>query len=81
MALVHPLRDGRRTRQIGRNGTSNQRWIVGVTVAYLVNQGGLIVAWDGAPANVYDAAFHPLNCRRSGRDGRGDRYGLCCQSG
>jgi len=33
---------------------------VGVKLAYLVNQWGLIVAWDGAPANVYDAVFHPL---------------------
>ncbi len=60
IALVHPMREGRSVRQIGRKGTSNQRWIVGVKLAYVVNQRGLIVAWDSAPANVYDAAFHPL---------------------
>ncbi len=58
--LVHPMREGRSRRQIGRTGKSNQRWIVGVKLAYIVNQSGLIVAWDCATANVYDAAFHPL---------------------
>ena len=58
--LVHPMREGRRTHQIGRKGKSNQRWIVGVKLAYIVNQRGQIVAWDCAPANVYDAVFHPL---------------------
>jgi hypothetical protein len=58
--LIHPMREGRSTRQIGRKGKSNQRWIVGVKLAYIVNQYGLVVAWDCATANVYDAAFHPL---------------------
>ncbi len=58
--LVHPMREGRSAQQIGRKGKSNQRWIVGVKLAYIVNQRGLVVAWDGAPANVYDAVFHPL---------------------
>jgi hypothetical protein len=58
--LVHPMREGRSTQQIGRNGTSNQRWIVGITLAYIVNQRGVVVAWDGATANVYDAVLHPV---------------------
>lgn len=58
--LVHPMREGRSPQQIGRKGTSNHRWIVGGKVAYSVNQRGLVVAWDCAPANVYDAVFHPL---------------------
>ncbi len=33
---------------------------MGVKLAYIVNQRGLVVAWDSAPANVYDAVFHPL---------------------
>ncbi len=33
---------------------------MGGKFASSVNQVGLIVAWDGAPANGYDAAFHPL---------------------
>jgi hypothetical protein len=58
--LVHPMREGRSARQIGRKGKSNQRWIVGVKLAYLMNQHGLVVGWDCAPANVYDAVFHAL---------------------
>jgi hypothetical protein len=60
MELIHPMREGRSAQQIGRKGKSNGRWIVGVKLAYIVNQHGLIVAWDSAPANVYDAVFHPL---------------------
>lgn len=58
--LIHPWREGRSERQIGRKGLSHHRWIVGVKLGYLVNQLGLIVAWDGAPANVHDSAFQPL---------------------
>ncbi len=58
--LVHPMREGRSRQQLGRTGKSNQRWMVGVKLAYIVNQRGLVVAWDSAPANVYDAVFHPL---------------------
>jgi hypothetical protein len=58
--LVHPMREGRSPQQIGRKRKSNQRWIVGVKLAYIVNQHGRVVAWDSAPANVYDAVFHPL---------------------
>jgi hypothetical protein len=58
--LLHPMREGRSPQQIGRQGKSNQRWIVGGKLAYIVNQRGLVVAWDCAPANVYDAVFHPL---------------------
>src|SRR3712207_472199 len=58
--LLHPIREGRSPRQIGRKGTSNHRWIVGGKLAYLVNQWGLIVAWDGGTANLHDTAFHAL---------------------
>jgi hypothetical protein len=57
---IHPWREGRSERQIGRKGLSNHRWIVGVKLGYLVNQLGLIVAWDCAPANVHDSVFQPL---------------------
>ena len=33
---------------------------MGGKLAYIVNQVGLIVAWDCATANVYDAVFHGL---------------------
>ncbi len=58
--LIHPMRAGRSPQQIGRKGKSNQRWIVGGKIAYIVNQRGLVVAWDCATANVHDAVFHPL---------------------
>jgi hypothetical protein len=58
--LIHPRREDRADLQIGRKGLSNQRWIVGAKLAYLVNQYGLVVAWDYAAANVADNAFREL---------------------
>jgi hypothetical protein len=58
--LLHPLREGRSQRQIGRKGKSHHRWIVGGKLWRLLNQGGLVVGWDCAGANASDTAFHPL---------------------
>ncbi len=58
--LIHPWREDRADLQIGRKGLSNHRWIVGAKLAYLVNQYGLIVAWDYAAANAPDNAFRDL---------------------
>jgi hypothetical protein len=58
--LRHPWREDRADRQIGAKGLSNHRWIVGAKLAYVVNQHGLIVAWDYACANVADNMFHDL---------------------
>jgi hypothetical protein len=58
--LVHPMREGRCPHQIGKKGKSNHRWIVGGKLCFILNQWGLICAWDCATANVYDAHFHPL---------------------
>lgn len=58
--LRHPWREDRADRQIGGKGLSNHRWIVGAKVAYVVNQHGLVVAWDYAAANISDTAFHEL---------------------
>lgn len=58
--LIHPRREDRADLQIGRKGLSNQRWIVGAKLAYLVNQYGLIVAWDYAAANAPDNAVRDL---------------------
>ena len=54
--LIHPIREGRSPRQIGRKGKSNWRWIVGVKFCYLINHLGLIVDWDVATAQVYDGS-------------------------
>jgi hypothetical protein len=58
--LIHPIREGRSPRQIGRKGLSNHRWIVGGKVCLLLNQWGLVVAWECATANVSDQTFQPL---------------------
>jgi len=63
--LIHPMREGRSPQQIGRKGLSNHRWIVGGKLCLLLNQWGLVVAWECATANVPDNTFqwlvpHPL---------------------
>jgi hypothetical protein len=54
--LLHPIREGRSPKQIGKKGKSNHRWIVGGKLCYLVNHLGLIVSWDCDTANVYDGS-------------------------
>jgi hypothetical protein len=61
--LLHPVREGRSPRQIGRKGLSNKRWIVGGKLAFVLNQWGLVAAWDCATANVSDTQFLPLVAR------------------
>lgn len=59
--LIHPRREGRSDRQIGRKGLSNHRWIVGGKLCLLQNHLGLIIDWDCDTANVYDgSAFQPI---------------------
>ena len=50
--LIPPLREGRSPHQIGRTGLANHRWIGGGTLCLLLNQWGLVVAWECATANV-----------------------------
>jgi hypothetical protein len=54
--LLHPIREGRSPKQIGKKGKSNHRWIVGGKVCYLINHLGLIVSWACDTANVYDGS-------------------------
>lgn len=59
--LLHPIREGRSDKQIGKKGKSNKRWIVGGKLCFLLNHLGLIVSWDCDTANVYDgSAFQHL---------------------
>ncbi len=58
--LIHPVREGRSPSQIGKKGKSNHRWIVGAKLCLVLNNLGLVVAWDCDTANVYDATFHPV---------------------
>jgi len=58
--LIHPMREGRSPQQIGRKGLSDHRWIVGGKLCLVLNQWGLIVAWECATANVPDKTFQWL---------------------
>ena len=60
IALIHPMRAGRSPAQIGKQGKSNHRWIVGGTWCFILHQWGLMYAWDCATANVHDTHVHPL---------------------
>lgn len=55
--LLHPRREGRSNKQIGKKGKSHLRWIVGAKLCKLcvvLNPLGLVVGWDADSANVYD---------------------------
>jgi hypothetical protein len=65
--LLHPWREGRSPRQIGKKGMSNHRWIVGGKLALVLNQWGLVAAWDCDTANVHDTTFQPLISQFTGR--------------
>ena len=58
--LIHPIREGRSEKQIGKKGLSNHRWIVGGKLCLLLNKFGLVVDWDCDTANVSDKTFNPL---------------------
>lgn len=58
--LIHPIREGRSTQQIGKKGKSNWRWIVGMKLCWLLNDDGQVVGWDWDTANVSDQVFLPL---------------------
>jgi len=58
--FIHPIREGRSPRQIGKKGVSNYRWIVGGKLCLLLNKFGLIVGWACEAANVHDSAFQYL---------------------
>lgn len=58
--LIHPKREGRSKKQIGKKGKSNHRWIVGAKLCYVLDHLGRVVDWTVDTANVYDATFHPL---------------------
>lgn len=58
--LLHPMREGRSEKQIGKKGLSNHRWIVGGKLGFVLNQFGLVTAWSCLTANVHDSLFQPL---------------------
>lgn len=58
--LIHPVREGRSQRQVGKKGKSNRRWIMGIKLCWLVNDRGEVVDWDWNSANPHDQHFRPL---------------------
>ncbi len=59
--LLHPRREGRSQEQLGKKGVSNQRWIVGGKLCFVLDHLGRIVDWECDTANVYDGtAFQHL---------------------
>ena len=59
--LLHPRRERRNKKKIGRKGLSNKRWIVGGKLCFVLNHLGLIADWDVDTANVYDgSAFQKI---------------------
>ena len=62
--LLHPVRQGRTPRQVGRKGLSNRRWIVGGKLGLVLNARGECCAWGAATANAYDAAAFGALVRR-----------------
>ncbi len=88
--LIHPRREGRTEEQMGRKSLSNQRWIVGGKLCFLLNNLGLIVDWDMDTANMHDGtAFQELvnhhasymaifvDTGFSKKDGQPDNLRLC----
>jgi hypothetical protein len=55
--LIHPMREGRSSEQIGRKGRSNHRWIVGGKFALVLNKLGLVCDWDIETTNTPDTVF------------------------
>jgi hypothetical protein len=58
--LIHPRREGRSKRQIGKKGKSNGRSLVGIKLAWLINDAGEVVDWSWDTANESDNVFRPL---------------------
>lgn len=56
LELIHPRREGRSDKQIGKKGLSNKRWIVGGKLCLLLNNLGQVVDWEVNTANVYEGA-------------------------
>jgi hypothetical protein len=58
--LIHPRREGRSKKQIGKKGISNGRWIVGIKLAWLINDRGQVVDWAWDTADAPDNVFREL---------------------
>ena len=58
--LLHPRREGRTAHQLGNKGLSNQRWLIGAKLGFVLNHLGLFTAWDCNWLSTADRDFRPL---------------------
>jgi hypothetical protein len=58
--LLHPMREGRSVTQLGKKGTSNHRWMIGIKFCPMLNHHGAVVNWSWAPANTHDQHFRTV---------------------
>ncbi len=58
--LIHPIREKRAKKPLGKKGKSNRRWIVGLKLCWLLNGRGEVVDWAWNTANVHDQVFRDL---------------------
>ena len=67
--LIHPIRERAKPERarIATKGKSNFRWIMGAKVGVVLNQLGLVAAFDVSAANVGDTTFRPLIERFDGQ--------------
>lgn len=58
--LIFPIREGPSDKQMGKQSKDKGPWSIGVTLCWLINEAGKVVAWsfDGMP--VPDKTFNPL---------------------
>jgi len=61
--FIHPRRQGRSARQLGKKGLSNHRWIVGANSPLSSISGAWSPRGTCATANVHDSTFQPLIAR------------------
>ena len=69
IAVLHPRRAGRSPAQMGQQGPSNHRWMVGGKRCFILHPWGVMCAWDGATAKIHDAPLSTpasASSRRSG---------------
>ena len=64
--LIHPIREGRSSQQLGQKGQANWRGIVGMKRCWVLNAQGRVVAWATRTANTAAQAFLPLGTALAG---------------
>jgi hypothetical protein len=58
--LIHLVHEGHSPQQNGKKRFSNQFWIVGGKLYFLLDNLELIAGWDCVTAYVHDSHLHPL---------------------